>query len=84
MDKIGPKEAAAMVRDEFHNEHIDPLFHHQVRFAGDVLTVARVGADAGAETVTASGGGLSAVLPVAVEAATADALSIDESGAVHA
>lgn len=38
MDKIGPKEAADIIRDEFDNEHVDPRFHHQVRFAGDVLS----------------------------------------------
>jgi hypothetical protein len=38
MDKIGPKEAADVIRDEFDNEHVDPRFHHQVRFAGDVLS----------------------------------------------
>jgi hypothetical protein len=37
MDKIGPKEAADTIREEFKNEHIDPRFHHQVRFAGEVL-----------------------------------------------
>ena len=37
MDKIGPKEAADTIRAEFENEHVDPRFHHQVRFAGDVL-----------------------------------------------
>ena len=37
MDKIGPVEAANTIRDEFLNEHIDPRFHHQVRFSGDVL-----------------------------------------------
>lgn len=37
MDKIGPKEAADTIRADFEHEHIDPKFHHQVRFAGDVL-----------------------------------------------
>jgi hypothetical protein len=36
--KIGPKEAADTIRDDFHNEHADPRFLHQVRFAKDVLT----------------------------------------------
>lgn len=38
MDKIGPKEAADTIRDEFLHEQVDPRFHHQVRFAGDVLS----------------------------------------------
>lgn len=37
MEKIGPKEAAAQIREEFLNEHIDPRFHHQVRFSGQIL-----------------------------------------------
>lgn len=37
MDKIGPREAADTIREEFENEHIDPRFLHQVRFSGDVL-----------------------------------------------
>lgn len=37
MDKIGPNEAAEKIRDDFSNEHIDPMFHHHVRFSGDVL-----------------------------------------------
>lgn len=38
MDKIGPKEAADTIRDEFLHEQVDPRFHHQVRFARDVLS----------------------------------------------
>jgi hypothetical protein len=43
MDKIGPHEAADTIRTEFENESIDPRFHHQVRFSGDVL--AELGAE---------------------------------------
>ncbi len=47
MDKIGPKEAADAIRDEFENEHVDPRFIHQVRFSGDVL--AELGAEKSVE-----------------------------------
>ena len=36
-DKIGPREAADLIRDEFTNEHLDPQFHHQVVFSGKIL-----------------------------------------------
>ena len=35
--KIGPKEAADTIREDFHNEHADPRFLHQVKFSKDVL-----------------------------------------------
>lgn len=34
--KIGPHEAADMIRADFLNEHADPRFLHHVRFAGQV------------------------------------------------
>lgn len=37
-DKIGPKEAADVIRADYQHEHVEPHFHHQVRFANDVLT----------------------------------------------
>ena len=36
-EKIGPKEAAAEIRDDFRNEHAEPRYLHQVRFAKEVL-----------------------------------------------
>lgn len=49
MDKIGPKEAADTIRADFQNEHADPRFLHQVRFAKDVLT--ELGKDQSVENV---------------------------------
>lgn len=49
MDKIGPKEAADTIRRDFQNEHADPRFLHQVRFAKDVLT--ELGKDQSVENV---------------------------------
>lgn len=49
MDKIGPKEAADTIRADFQNEHADPRFLHQVRFAKDVLT--ELGQDQSVENV---------------------------------
>lgn len=49
MDKIGPREAADTIRADFQNEHADPRFLHQVRFAKDVLT--ELGIDQSVENV---------------------------------
>ena len=40
--KIGPKEAAAIIHDDFRNEHADPRFIHHVRFAGQVCDELKV------------------------------------------
>lgn len=36
-EKIGPKEAADTIREDFHNQHEEPHYLHQVRFAKEVL-----------------------------------------------
>lgn len=52
MDKIGPKEAAAAIRKDFQNEHVDPHFLHQVAFAGDVC--AELGVEKSPENIAKS------------------------------
>jgi hypothetical protein len=49
------------------------------------ITISRDGTKAGDANITATGGGLTSdAIPLTVEPGTADALVIDESGAVHA
>lgn len=55
-----------------------------VGLAGDELIVSRVGSASGEADALVTGGGLSTSLHVTVEPGTPDALSIDESSAVHA